>query len=201
MAEIRTFQSLQQADLDEIRRLSLIELHRFLSDVGRPPGKYQSYGSQLLAICLIQGAAQHFADTRSDLLVDHEVTVTQGEIEENGYFAEPDGRIVSGVKDIDVMFFFRHIPAVPIPNRKHCNKRIRAELARLGQRRLDCMKKGVRPDILGGHADDARLGIIRRYVQETKHGKEYLSKKSVIGLHPQAIFGQPIWISRRYHRA
>lgn len=200
MVDIRTFQPLDQTHLEEVRLFADEELRRFLEEAGTPRGKYGGYRDQLLTVCLVQGTAQHFADTHPELPVDHEVEVDQSEIDEKGYLVAPDGRVINGVKDIDVLFFFRHNAAVPIPNRTHCMKSVWRDLAQLGPRRLDFMKKGVRPDVLvPGDRNDV-VGLVRHYVQETKHGRTYLSKKSVVGLHPKSVFGRPIWTSRRLRR-
>ncbi|HZP35852.1 MAG TPA: hypothetical protein VFE48_05075 [Methylomirabilota bacterium] len=122
MSDERAFESLSEADLQELRSFADVELHRFTKEVGYPSRKYSTYADRLLAICLVQGAAQHFVDTRPELAVDHSVTVDQAEIDEKGYRVTDDGRVISGVKDIDVVLFFRADPNVPIPSRNHCMK-------------------------------------------------------------------------------
>lgn len=65
---------LNEKDLKRFLKLAQDELHRFYSISN---GKYAVYRDRLTAVCLCQGAAQHFRDDSF------------------------------GVKDIDVFFFFR----------------------------------------------------------------------------------------------
>jgi hypothetical protein len=197
MSDVRTFEAIDEEDLLEVLRQCQQELRRFLEQAGTPAGKFQSYRDRLLAVCLVQGVAQHFVDTRPDLHADHEVEVTQSEIDEKGYRVNPDGRVTNGVKDIDVIFFFRHDPGVAIPNQRHCRKSSEHDLARLGRRRLDFMKKGVHLDALGLGVDTDPVRLVRFYLAQTDHGRDYLSKKSAVGLFPPSIFGRTLWASRR----
>jgi hypothetical protein len=41
---------------------------------------------------------------------------------------------------------------------------------------------------------------VKSYLQHTDHGKNYLSKKSVVGLCPDTIFALPLWRTRRLTR-
>ena len=64
---------------------------------------------------------------------------------------------------------------------------------KLGMRRVDFMKKGVGADMEGLDIRD----VVRRYVTQTDHGCSYLSKKSVIALHPAPFFASAVWATRR----
>ena len=197
MNDTRTFEAIDEQDFLEVLDFSQQELSRFLEQAGTPAAKYRGYRDRLLAVCLVQGVAQHFLDTRPDLRTDHDVQVPQSKIDEKGYRVTLDGRVINGVKDIDVIFFFRHNPHAPIPNRNHCIKSTEHNLKRPGRRRLDFMKKGVRLDALGLGVDTELAHLVHCYLAQTDHGRCYLSKKSVVGLLPPEIFARPLWASRR----
>lgn len=109
----------------------------------------------------------------------------------------PDGRVVSGIKDLDVILFFREDARLPLPTNRHLRKSVVVDLPTLGKRRLDLMKKGVPEDMLAQGGDDHPREIVRAYLRRTRHGLRYLSLKSVIGLHPEAIFCKALWRTRR----
>jgi hypothetical protein len=194
----RTFQVLSYDDLEEFRASSLIELDRFLAQAGNPPGKFRCYESRLIAICLAQGAAQHFVDLKGQNVFDNEVFVSAEEIAEKGFKVLPDGQVINGVKDIDVWFFFESDLLVRIPNRQHCRKSTTTLLSAFGERRFDFMKKGISETILGRITDRNPKTIVRTYLQGTEHGRNYLSKKSLIGLYPDSCFGYLFWATKRF---
>ena len=106
LEETRTFRRPRPDDLREVRRLALSEMERFLYAAGSPPGKYSLYADRLVAICLAQGAAQHLVDLDAAGAYDNEVRVDESEVRDKGLRVLPDGRVLSGVKDLDVVFFF-----------------------------------------------------------------------------------------------
>jgi hypothetical protein len=55
--EVRTYEKLTKEDLKEIEQYAKEELKRFLNKE-----KYKVYENKLIAICLCQGAAQHFVE-------------------------------------------------------------------------------------------------------------------------------------------
>jgi len=167
-------------------------------DSGHPSGKFQNYSDRLLAICLIQGAAQHFVDTRINLPTKNDVAVDQAKIDEKGYRVSVEGQVLNGVKDIDVMLWFRRHETVSIPVRNHARKSTVCNLRRLGMRRFDFMKKAIPDDFIGRGASHDPMCLVRRYMEETNHGRQYLARKSAIGLYPDFIFGQILWASRRF---
>ena len=61
-SNVRTYQKLGMSDLQEMKCHALKELSRFYVKVGKPAGKYKVYKQKLIAICLCQGAAQHFVN-------------------------------------------------------------------------------------------------------------------------------------------
>ncbi len=150
----------------------------------------------MLAAILVQGAGQHFVDTRPELKADHDIEVNREEVKEKGCLVADDGRVVSGVKDLDILILFDAIPSLPIPTIRHCLKEVYVTLPGLGERKIDLMKKSVGGNIIIGAKDAAR--IVQAYLQKTHHRQQYLSRKSVIGLQPEPIFGLPLWVSRRW---
>ena len=195
----RTFAPLAETDLGSLWSVADDELRRFLEEAGTPRGKYGGYRDRLLAVCLVQGAAQHFVDTRVNLKPDHQIELDQVKIHEKGYVVTDEGRVISGVKDIDILFFFRNDIRVPIPNIKHCRKETYWKpSSELGERRFDLMKKGLSDHLAFGEIDPQE--IVRRYLEKTNHGHKYLAKKSIVGLHPPSIFAKPLWITHRWAR-
>ena len=193
----RTFRRPRQDDLQEVRRLALSEMERFLHAAGSPPGKYSLYADRLVAICLAQGAAQHLVDLDAASAYDNEVRVDEVEVRDKGSRVLHDGRVLSGVKDLDVIFFFREDGRLPLPTNRHLRKSEVADLPTLGRRRLDFMKKGVPEGMLAQARGDRPQDVVRTYLRRSRHGSLYLSRKSVIGLHPPEIFDERIWATRR----
>lgn len=198
MAEaVRTFVQLDAANTLRIVRHSFSELDRFLNAAGTPPGKYSCYAGRLIGMCLAQGAAQHVVDLGGSNTFDNEVCISQTEIHDKGFRVRPDGRVISGIKDIDVIFFFREKECLPLPKNRHLRKSLVANFQALGERRLDFMKKGISEDILTQAVSNHPRDVFRAYLEGTDHGRRYLSKKSLIGLYPEAIFCEPLWRAKR----
>lgn len=197
LQETRTFRRPRPDDLREVRRLALSEMERFLYAAGSPPGKYSLYADRLVAICLAQGAAQHLVDLDAASAHDNEVRVDETGVRDKGLRVLPDGRVLSGVKDLDVVFFFREDDRLPLPTNRHLRKSVVADLPTLGRRRLDFMKKGVPEGMLEQTGGDRPRDVVRTYLRRSRHGSLYLSRKSVIGLHPPEIFDARIWATRR----
>ncbi len=194
----RTFQNISRIDLQEIRDHSLRELASFLNHAGNPSGKFRCYANRLIAICLGQGTAQHFIDLQGFQSFDNHVTVSPEKILEKGHRVLASGQVISGIKDIDVWFFFEHEDAVPIPNRRHCKRSWPAHFKNLGKRDLDFMKKGVAGDLVNQIPGRNPIAIVRSYLQNTPHGRDYLSRKSLVGLYPDSVFQQLFWATRRW---
>lgn len=197
----RTFQGLDLADLQDIRYLALSELDRFLIAAGTPAGKYRRYAYRLVGICLAPGAAQHYVDSQNLDEFDNEVYVGPTKISDKGFLVHSNGRVIGGVKDIDVWFFFLQDETLPIPNRRHVKKSLEVRLEALGKRRLDFMKKGISRHVLAETSSKYPREIIRTYLRETEHGRNCLSKRSLVGLHPDMLFSQPLWRTRRLSSA
>ena len=194
----RTFRKLGESDLRGILSLALEELKRFLNASGKPPGKYRVYGDRLVAVCLAQGAAQHYVDMQHLSKFDADVGVSEREIKKNGLRVLRSGRVMSGVKDIDVFFFFRGHKAVRIPVMRHCRKSELAPLGQFGTRTFNFMKKAIPHHVVQATQRPSSTSLVRTYLQLTVQGRKYLSQKSLVGLYPPAIFGKPLWAVRRF---
>lgn len=191
----RTFEPIVGEDLREIANLSHAELTRFTSEAGNPPGKFASYRNLLIAICLCQGAAQHWVDLAGTDGFDRKVLVTVEEIRSKGLQVRGTGQVVNGIKDVDVILFFNRYFPVPIPNRRHCRKPVLSNLPLLGKRRIDFMKKSI-PRTVQIARDWTPSDIVRAYIRETPHG-HLLGAKSVVGLYPESISCRIIWRVQR----
>ena len=191
----RTFRKINERDLREILRLALAEFKRFLRISS---GKYQAYGHRLIAVCLAQGAAQHFVDMQHLSRFDADVVVSKRESREKGLRVLRSGRVISGVKDIDVWFFFRDYKTVRIPVMRHCRKSVLAPLGLFGNCRFDFIKKTIPDHVVRATQRPSSNSLVRMYLLLTIHGGKYLSKKSLIGLYPRTIFGKPLWAVRRF---
>src|SRR5439155_25631755 len=121
-------------------------------------GKYAVYQERLIAVCLCQGAAKHFLDQQT------------------------------GVKDIDIWFFFEEHDLVRISNFRNARKSLVLALPRFGTKRIDIMKKSVPQRLC---IREGREGTIRNYLDNANtEASTRLSEKPVIGLYPQDIFGR-----------
>jgi hypothetical protein len=147
----------------------------------------------LIAICLGQGAAQHFVDLQDLSVFDNEVLVSPEKIAAKGHNVLPSGQVISGIKDIDIWFFFEHDDAIPIPNIRHCRKSVTTHFRNIGERRLDFMKKGVSETLSRQITSPNPKVIVRSYLQSTEHGQRYLSRKSLVGLYPVSVFEHLFW--------
>jgi hypothetical protein len=196
--DIRFFQEIGTADLLELSNYSRLELRRFLNHAGNPAGKFIVYENRLVGICLCQGAAQHYVDMSSEDKFDNEMYIDERKVKEKGYMVLPGGRVISGIKDIDVIFFFMAHDHVSIPNIRHCKKSVIAKFSNIGEYRIDFMKKGISKEILDETKGGNPINVILQYLKHTHHGQAYLSKQSVVGLYPDELFGKIIWKTKRF---
>ena len=171
----------------ELWRRSKLELDRWLFCSGSPKGKYAIYRDRLLIVCLAQGAAQHFAETQQDWHPNHDVEIGQEKIEAKGFKVTSEGLVLSGVKDLDVIFFFKEETSCPIPNIRHCRFSRNHTFPTFGERRVDWMKKAVSLSILSEIDERNLVSVVHAYLHKTKHGRQYLLKKALVGLWPDAI--------------
>jgi hypothetical protein len=162
--EVRTYEKLTKEDLKEIEQYAKEELKRFLNEVGNPNGKYRVYENKLIAICLCQGAAQHFVDEKT------------------------------GIKDIDVWFFFKEDKKVKLPNRKNMRKLVSKKFTNIGNKSIDFLKKAIKQDIINKSENEKPEDILKSYLQNGNTStSKYLAQKSVVGLFPPEILGKIIW--------
>jgi hypothetical protein len=199
--DIRSFQKIGLTELAELCSYSKVELHRFLNHTGYPAGKFKVYENRLVGICLCQGAAQHYVDMSNEDKFDNEMYIDERKVKEKGYMVLPGGRVISGIKDIDVFFFFVAHDHVWIPNMRHCRKSVIAKFSNIGEYRIDFMKKGISKEIADEMKGVTPINVILQYLKYTHHGQAYLLKQSVIGLYPDEIFGKIIWKSKHSLKA
>ena len=162
--EVRTYEKLTIEDLKEIEQYAKEELKRFLNEVGNPKGKYRVYENKLIAICLCQGAAQHFVDGKT------------------------------GIKDIDVWFFFKEDKNVKIPDIKNMRYSVHKKFTNIGDKSIDFLKKAIKQDIINKSESVKPEDILKSYLQNGNTStSKYLASKSVVGLFPPEILGKIIW--------
>jgi len=162
--EVRTCEKLTKEDLKEIEQYAKEELKRLFNEVGKPKGKYKVYENKLIAICLCQGAAQHFVDGKT------------------------------GIKDIDVWFFFEEDKDVKIPNFKNMRKSVSKKFTNIGEKRIDFLKKAIKEDIINKSESEKPEDILKSYLQNGHTStSKLLAQKSVVGLFPPDIFEKIIW--------
>lgn len=160
----RTYIGITPEDLEEIKQYALEELNRFLHECGSPAGKYKVYKGKLVAICLCQGVAAHFVDGKT------------------------------GINDVDVWFFFQENEDVKIPNIKNMRYSKELKFERLGEKRIDFLKKAIRRNIFEVSKSSEPTDVLNAFLRSanTASSRE-LAKKPVIGLYPTSIFASIIW--------
>lgn len=160
----RSYQKVTKADLKKLLKIAHEDRKDFFQN---HPRWKKLYSDRMIAIALCQGAALHYLNGKN------------------------------GVKDFDVWTFYSEHPSAPFPYR------------RMGGRDFGSTKFGRHPsnadrykgrgvDLLGRslkcskNADPVKM--IRDYLKnrETKSANE-LSKKAVVMLFPENLFGKVIW--------
>ena len=84
-------------------------------------------------MCLMQGATKHVVDLSGSNTFDNEVCIRQTKRHDKGFRVRPDGRLISGIKDIDVIFF-REEGCLPLPKNQRLSKSLEANFQALGER-------------------------------------------------------------------
>lgn len=162
--DVRLYDTLGEAHLQLIQNYAEEELRRFLLLSGNPVGRYAIYKDRLVAICLCQGAALHFIDG------------------------------TTGVKDIDVWFFFRDDDRQHIRNVGNMRYSINAKVGSFGLRKLDFLKKGISKKVTEQLDSDDPADVVTAYLLHAgTDSANWLRQKAVVGLYPKSIFGQVIW--------
>jgi len=177
-----------------LRSIGLEELNRVLFEMGTPPGRYSTYSNKLIAICLLQGTAQHLVDIGGVEYFDNKVIVETNKIAEKGLQVLQGCRVICGIKDIDLCLFFE--PGNP-PMPRTLKSKIK-QFPKLGYRKVDLIKVNVPEYVLVNvHRKQPEI-IIRGYMDYAPRGIKYWRNKSVIGLYPNEIYGKFIWTSERW---
>ncbi len=190
--EVRYSGQIPDTFLGELIEVGLREFKRVISEVSS--GKYRTYEDKLIAICLVQGAAQHIIDVEEDTIFDKKVCLSEKKISCKGYKVLENGRVVSGIKDVDICLFFR-TSQPPLHFRKV--KTIPYEFSELGCRCVDLIKVGIGKNILTQAPTEKQVDIIRTYMTQAHRGICYWQRKSVVGIYPREIHGQRIWKTKR----
>ena len=168
--EERSYRKITVEDLKKLKDLALRERIEFFD---RKPCYRRAYLDSLIAIALCQGAASHFIDSKT------------------------------GVKDFDIWYFYIKNHEVTYPYR--ALKSVDSKLDEFGVhpddvekgyrgRRVHLMGRTIDVDIVKRNSGDPKKCIIE-YLEggRTETARE-LAKKAVIGLWPDAILGEVIWL-------
>jgi hypothetical protein len=96
-----------------------------------------------------------------------------------------------GVADFDVHFFYNQNPSKPRLSR--AVKRLTADVGNFEHAPIDFVRTVVPSLLCGSHDNDAQT-LLRGFLQQKPTANAaHLSKKAVVGLIPEALFGRIIW--------
>jgi len=118
-----------------------------------------------------------------------------------GYKVDKTNRVLSGVKDIDVWFFFKENKSVKISDARNCRKSTNIALTHLGLRRFDFLKKSIKNEIMNKAVKKEPKDIISSYlINDNNDTPSSLALKSIVGLYPETIFNSVIWKVKRLQK-
>ena len=161
--------SLERITKADLRILGELACGYFDDLFERKPDFSGRFRGRLLLLALCQGAALHYMD-RSH-----------------------------GVKDFDVWGFSKSLPDVTFPSRGLHGRRDFGP-SRFGRQPQERGYEGRRVDILGRSIEVRRgedgITAPRRYLADGRRRSTpwHLAKRPVIGIYPNSILGQKIWI-------
>jgi hypothetical protein len=164
----RSFERIERADL---RHLADLACKDFRDLFDRKPELGKAYRNSLLAICLCQGAAEHYV------------------------------RGKRGIKDFDVFAFFRQHSTKQFPYRRPGTGRADFGPSKFGRNPDNKGFEGRRVDIFGRAIASAPgeppAEAIRRWLRQGTQGSTacYLAQRPVIAIEPPDMLGRIIWDS------
>jgi hypothetical protein len=162
--------SMKPITMGDLRRLGSIALRDLESLFRRRPDTAHLYRHRLFAVALCQGAALHFLDGKN------------------------------GVKDFDILCFFKAHTKKPFPYRRHA----RADFGnpKFGKsrnwehfvrRRVDLLGRSLK---VSSHEPPA--DALRRYLSSSKTATaRALAKKAMILVYPHTLLGTVVWLPRK----
>lgn len=145
--------------------------------------------------------AQHFVENQSIKEYDYIDYVDSNEIEQKGYKICNDGQVLSGIKDVDIWFFFEEDKNVKIPDIKNMKKTIVEDLPEIGRKKIDFMKKAVGKKSDGFDSSMPKESVIKYITARGTGTSKHLKRKSIIGLYPEYISGEILWAVKRVKKA
>jgi len=158
--------SFERLSLDDLRRLAELALTDLRGLYARRPETASLYADRLIALCLCQGAAEHFVHP---------------------------GR---GIKDLDVWAFYREHPARAFPYRRRGIVDFgRSKLGRhpndkgFAGRRVDVIGRSI-PTQNG----ENRIEAIRDWLRgQHSESAQHLARRPVVLIYPEDSLGKVIW--------
>ncbi len=191
----RTYEIIKRENIEQFISLSFSELERLYETVAE--GKYEVFRNKLIAICLCQGVAQHIVESGFKGEYNDIIHVEKDEIEEKGFVTTSSGKVLSGIRDIDIWFFFEESEKVKMPHIRNMLKSIDMDLLGLGNRKIDFLKKAVGKRIDGFTIELPKESVIKYITTKGTSTANHLKRKSVVGLYPKAIEGEVLWSVKR----
>ena len=167
----RSTRSFQKIDLNDLNHLADIARAKLETVFKRRPRLHRLYENRLIALCLCQGAAEHYVHPRS--------------------------KLSRGVNDFDVWAFFALTRRTPFWNRRSSPadfgpskfRRSSRDLSRYVGRRIDIFWRAIPTT-----PDPNPLEAIRCWLSTGRRASaRHLSKKSVVVIWPKKQAGKILW--------